>query len=120
MSAKVQGTAHVFGTGATITNASVTAISAGHEFNLNDTVPDENGVTVETRRDDRVKKVNVRLRFQSSYTPADIGEVLTLANMNDPDFNDTYEIVRKGNESQARGYSECSYDLEKYEQINPT
>ncbi len=120
MSESVKGTAHIFGVGEEITNATVVSITTSEEFDLNEVTHDEDGVTIETRRDDRVKRATVVLRIRSQYSFPDIGSTLALTGLEDSNFNTTYEIVNKGQAYQSRFYIEQTLELVAHEGITYT
>jgi hypothetical protein len=117
MAAITNGTAHFFGIGATLTNATIQSISPTHEFNLEEPTANESGITIETRRDDRVKRVNVTMRLRTGYAFPNIGSSVTLASLADNTFNDTYVVVDKGQQYANRTHLEQTLTLEAYEGI---
>ena len=120
MAASIKGTAHIFGVNATITNATILSISASDEFDLNETTEDESGVTIETRRDNRARRVNVTVRIRSGYAYPNIGDVIALANLQDSTFNRNYEITEKGQEYVHNQHLEQNLTLVAMEGITYT
>lgn len=119
MAASVKGTAHLFGIGGTIiSNATITAFNPTEQFNLNEETHDD-GLTVETRRDDRLKEASVTLRFQSGATLPDIGDVVTVASMEGPlaSWNGNYEVTQRGASATQRTHIEIELNLSQYEGI---
>jgi hypothetical protein len=120
MAASSKGTAHFFGIGGTITNATIVSINTSKSFELNETTEDESGVTIETHRDNRVFTASVTLRMKSGYTFPDIGDTLALAGLDDTDFNKTYEITEKGQVYQNNQHVEQTLELVHHEGITYT
>jgi hypothetical protein len=116
MAAVVQGTAHIFGIGATITNMTITGITNEHGFEMNETVENSDGVTIETRRDNRKKSLTVTGKIQSGYAQPTLGAKVTIAGL-DAAYNGDYEIVKNGATYNAGAHVECSFDAEKYESV---
>lgn len=121
MAAEVKGTAHFFGVGTTtLTNATIISINAAHEFDLSETTEDENGVTIETRKDNRKKTLSLTMRIKADYTFPAIGVNMTIANLNDTAFNGNYEIESKGQAYQNSGFLEQTLELVQHEGITYT
>lgn len=120
MAASVKGTAHFFGIGGTLTNATIQSINASHTFELNETTEDETGVTVETRRDNRAKRLNVTMRLQTGYAFPNIGDTIEIAGLEDSAFNDTYEVTEKGQQYEHDTHLEQTLDLVAHEAISYT
>jgi len=116
MAAAVQGTAHIFGVGATVTSMSITGITGAHGFELNATVENSIGVTVETRRDNRKKTLTITGRVLSAYTAAALGSAVTITGL-DTQFNDTYELVSIVPTYSNTAHAEFELTLEKYEGV---
>lgn len=118
MAAATQGTAHFFGVNDDmLTNATITSISASEEFGLNEETADGDGNVIETRRDNRIKNATVVMRLQSGYTFPDIGDLVTLAGMQDTSFNGAFEVVNKGQEYQSGTHLEQTLELVKHAEI---
>jgi hypothetical protein len=121
MSASVKGTAHYFGLGvATLTNATIISINAAHDFQLKETTEDENGVTIETRKDNRLKTLSVTIRIKDGYTFPAIGDVIAIANLKNTAFNGNYELDSTGETYSNNGYLEKTLELVQYEGITYT
>jgi hypothetical protein len=117
MAADTKGTAHFFGIGGTITNATIIGVSANKEFLLSETTENESGVTVETRKDNRVKRLSVTLRMRSGYTFPDVGATIAISGLADTDFNATYEIDSKGQTYANNAHLEQTLELVAHEGI---
>jgi hypothetical protein len=116
MAAVVKGTAHIFGSGATITNATVIGINVTHGFELNSTTEDGTGVTIETRRDNRKKTLTATVRIQSAFSDPALGSAITLAGLQ-TQFNGAYELVSIGGKYGNTEFVELELNLEKYEGV---
>jgi hypothetical protein len=119
MAAAVQGTAHIFGIGAEVTNMTITGITASHGFELETTVEDQVGVTKETRKDNRRKELTITGRVQTGYTAPTLGDSVTVAGL-DAQFNDTYELKEVGGTYEHTDYVEIELTIEKYEGVSVT
>lgn len=117
MAADEQGTAHWFGVGATLTNASIQSISATHSFQLEETVEDENGITIATRKDNRLTEATVTVRAKTNYAAPNIGDAVALAGLDDDTFNETYELTNKGGEFVNNQFTEVTLTLQKHENV---
>lgn len=121
MAASIKGTAHFFGIGSTtLANATIVGINAAHEFDLSETVEDESGVTVETRKDNRKKTLSITAQIRSGYTFPDIGTVIAISGLADSTFNGNYEIDNKGQAYQNDQYLEQTLELVAHEGITYT
>jgi hypothetical protein len=119
MASVTNGTAHFFGIGnTTLTNATIQTVAANHEFDLQERVDDENGLTVETRKDNRVKNLTVTMRLKTGYTFPAIGSNVAISGLRDNAFNQTYLVVGKGQQYQNRTHMEQTLTLEAFEGIN--
>jgi len=120
MAAVVKGTAHFFGIGATLANASIQSINAQHAFELNETVENGSGVTIETRRDNRAKRLNVTMRCSAAAAFPNIGGTIAISGLEDNSFNATYEVVDKGQAYQHNTHLEQTLELVAFEGISYT
>lgn len=120
MSASIKGTAHFFGSNTTLTNATVQSISSTAGFDLSEATQNEVGQTIETRKDDRVKRVTIVARIRSGYDFPDEGSVIALANMFDNAFNGNYELEEKSGETQNNQFFEQTLSLVQHDEISYT
>jgi hypothetical protein len=116
MAADVKGTAHIFGVGATVTNATIIGINATHGFELNATTENQTGVTIETRRDNRKKTLVITARIQSAFSDPALGSAVTIAGLQ-TQFNATYELISVGGKYANSEFVELELTLEKYEGV---
>lgn len=120
MAADTKGTAHFFGIGGTLTNATILSINSKHDFQLKETTENESGVTVETRKDNRIKTLSVTMRLKSGYTFPAIGLTIAIAGLEDTTFNGNYEIDSKGQVYQNNQHLEQTLELIQHEGITYT
>jgi hypothetical protein len=116
MAAEVKGTAHIFGIGATVTNLTITGITAAHGFELDETVENADGVTVETRLDNRLKTLTLTARATSAFTDPALGSSVAISGLQ-AQFNDTYELINVGGTYATGSYVEIELTLRKYESV---
>lgn len=116
MAAAVQGTAHIFGIGATVTNMTIIGIDASHGFELDETVENPDGLTVETRLDNRLKTLTITGRITSEFTDPVLGSAVVISGLQ-TQFNDTYELTNVGGQYATGTYVELQLTLRKYESI---
>lgn len=102
---------HVFGidTG-TFTDAVVTAINFGDEFNNTSEIKNEAGNTIEERMDDIHTSGTVTLNFESSYTPTAMGGQFTYDSV-------LYYLTGRTQTLNNEGYAEWSYNFKTSEYI---
>jgi hypothetical protein len=120
MAANTKGTAHFFGVGATLTNATIQSIDAQSGFDLNETTENETGVTIESRRDNRRKELTVTARIRTGYTFPVEGAVIAISGMQDNSFNGNYELTSKGQQYNHAQHLEQALTLVQHEGITYT
>lgn len=116
MAAAVQGTAHIFGIGATVTNMTITGLNPTITPQLDETVEDASGVTVETRLDNQLKEATITGRVTGDYTEPDVGDLITLAGLADS-FNGSYEVKEIGGTYATGSYVEIELTIRAFEGI---
>lgn len=116
MAPAVQGTAHIFGIGATVTNMTITGITGAHGFELDETVENSDGVTVETRLDNRLKTLTITGRITSEFSDPVLGDTVVISGLQ-PQFNDTYELTNVGATYSTGTYVEIELTVRKYEDV---
>ena len=117
MAASQYGTAHIFGVGANVSSATIISVNGSEGFELNETTEDEKGVTVETRRDNRMKELNLTLRGQTNYSLPSLGSAIAISGL-DGAFNDTYEITAREAGYQNDQFAEFTVTCQKYEDVS--
>jgi hypothetical protein len=120
MAADTKGTAHFFGIGGTLTNATLIGVNATQEFLLSETTENESGVTVETRKDNRVKRLSVTMRIKTGYSFPAVGAVVAIAGLADTAFNGNYEVDSKGQTYTNNAHLEQTLELVQHEGITYT
>jgi hypothetical protein len=120
MAAASFGTAHFYGIGSTLTNATIISIDTNVEFENDDTTIKEDGLVAEERMDARVYTASVTLRIKTGYTFPNIGAVITLAGLGDTTFNKNYAIISKGQAYRNNAHVEQTLELRHREGITYT
>lgn len=113
-----KGTAHIFGIGASITNLTLTEVNLEPGFALDQKTPDQNGVTIENRMDDRTITGSISGYMQAGYTIPKQGDVITLDGLTDTDLNTSYVIKSKPQAYRAGEKVQLTLNLESHEGIN--
>jgi hypothetical protein len=116
MAALVQGTAHIFGIGNTVTNMTITGITPSVAPQLDETVEDATGKTIETRLDNILKEATITGRVLAAYSAPAIGDLITIAGL-DALFNGSYEIKEIGGSYATGAYVEIELTIRAFEGI---
>lgn len=120
MAEKIFGTAHLHGIGATLSNATISEVNLEKSFALDQKTPDEAGVTIENRMDDRLISGSVTLFIKEGFTHYQQGAALELAGLDDADLNDYYAIKNVGEAYRAGDKIQVTVTLENHESIDYT
>ena len=127
MAAANKGTAHWFGmentslsSDSTLANAQIVSITGDHEFGLSESTLSNTGVTIETRKDDRIKRVNATVRGRANAEMPVIGGVVAVANCPVAAFNGNYEVDSVGIRAQNNQHFEVELTLVQHEGITYT
>ena len=107
------GTAHVFGVSGTITTATVQSFSITEDEQNKTSTLDESGNEIERRRDDKISEGSITLRYQSGYTVAASGDVITYDSVN-------YEVDSVDKTETNNAHVEVTYSIKTTEYVTLT
>ncbi|MGA3170367.1 MAG: hypothetical protein ABSE62_05080 [Chthoniobacteraceae bacterium] len=98
------GTAHLYGIGGTVTNATVQDFSLDDDFANRDKTEDENGNVVERRMDDETFTGKITIKILSTYSLPAVGTQLTYQAV-------IYEITKVGRVEKNKGFRMVTLDI---------